>query len=226
MKKKSTRDESAKSRTTRAHRIAAELAKLYPEARISLNFDTAWQCLAATILSAQCTDARVNRVTPALFRKYPDAYAMDAADIEELRRMIIDTGFFRQKAKALKASAHDIVERFGGRVPDTMEELVTLQGVGRKTANVVLGHVHGKPGMVVDTHVRRLSQRLGLTTNVEADKIEIDLTKLLPPTEWTPFSMRLILHGRAVCNARRARCEACALLPHCPQVGVKTNLGC
>lgn len=222
MKRKSTRDESAKSRTARARRIAAELAKLYPEARISLNFDTAWQCLAATILSAQCTDARVNRVTPALFRKYPDAYAMDAAAIEDLQRMIIDTGFFRQKAKALKASAHDIVDRFGGHVPNTMEELVTLHGVGRKTANVVLGHVHGKPGMVVDTHVRRLSRRLGLTTNVDADKIEIDLTKLLPPPEWTPFSMRLILHGRAVCNARSPRCEACALRSYCPQVGVKT----
>lgn len=225
MKKAARRGESAKSRAERAHRIAAELARLYPQARISLNFETAWQCLAATILSAQCTDARVNKVTPALFRKYPDAYAIDAADIEDLQRMIVDTGFFRQKARALKASAHEIVERFGGRVPETMEDLLSLHGVGRKTANVVLGHVHGKSGMVVDTHVRRVSRRLGLTANADADKIEIDLAKLLPAPEWTPFSMRVILHGRQICNARRPKCEACALLPECPQIGVKRSRG-
>ncbi len=132
--------------------------KLYPEARISLNFETPWQCLAATILSAQCTDERVNQVTPALFAKYPDPAAMAAADTRDVERMIISTGFFRQKTKSLMAAAQDIVERFGNRLPDTMEDLVTLRGVGRKTANVVLGHVHGKPGLVVDTHVRRLSR--------------------------------------------------------------------
>ncbi len=213
--------ESREELKTRAARIAKALAKLYPEARISLDFKTPWQCLAATILSAQCTDERVNQVTPALFAKYPDAAAIAAADASDVERMIISTGFFRQKTKSLMAAAQDIVERFGNRLPDTMEDLVTLRGVGRKTANVVLGHVHGKPGLVVDTHVRRLSFRLGLTRSSEPEIIEQDLCAILPPTDWTSFSMRLILHGRQVCYARAPRCTQCALLPDCPQVGVK-----
>jgi endonuclease III len=215
--------ESGAALKTRAARISKTLARLYPEARISLNFKTPWQCLAATIMSAQCTDERVNQVTPALFAKYPDPAAMAAADAREVERMIVTTGFFRQKTKSLIAAAQDIVARFGNQLPDTMEDLVTLRGVGRKTANVVLGHVHGKPGLVVDTHVRRLSLRLGLTRSHEPEVIEQDLCAILPSREWTPFSMRLILHGRQVCDARRPRCDQCAVLPDCPQIGVATK---
>ncbi|HEX3409419.1 MAG TPA: endonuclease III [Candidatus Binataceae bacterium] len=204
----------------RAGRIAATLAQLYPQARISLDFETPWQCLVATILSAQCTDERVNRVTPELFRQIPDVIAMSAAPPERIQKLIVTTGFFRQKTKSLQSAARALVERFGGIVPDRMEDLVTLPGVGRKTANVILGHIYGQPGLVVDTHVRRLSRRLGLTRTTEPEKIELDLQRLLPPGEWTGFSMRLILHGRRICFARSPRCTDCALLPDCPQVGV------
>jgi endonuclease-3 len=208
----------------RAGRIAMTLAQLYPKARISLDFATPWQCLAATILSAQCTDERVNRVTPELFRHYPDAPAMASAEREKIEELIVTTGFFRQKTKSLQSAAQAIVERFGAEVPSRMEDLVTLPGVGRKTANVILGHVYGEPGLVVDTHVRRLSNRLGLTRNLDPEKIEIELQRLLPPLEWTPFSMRLILHGRQVCFARGPRCTQCSLLPECPQVGVSAAI--
>jgi len=213
--------ESQKNLKARAARLSNALARLYPEARISLNFDTPWQCLAATILSAQCTDERVNQVTPALFAKYRDPAAMASADARDVEKMIVSTGFFRQKTKSLIAAAQDIVARFDGKLPDTMEELVTLRGVGRKTANVVLGHVHGKPGLVVDTHVRRLSFRLGLTKSTEPDVIEEDLCAILPDSDWTPFSMRLILHGRQVCYARSPRCTQCTLFADCPQIGVQ-----
>ena len=212
--------ESPAVKAARAVRIAATLADLYPEARISLDFTTPWQCLVATILSAQCTDERVNRVTPALFREIPDIPAMAAAPPARVEELIATTGFFRQKTKSLQGAARQILERFGGKIPDRLDDLVTLPGVGRKTANVMLGHVFGQPGMVVDTHVRRLSRRLGLTLSLDPDEIERDLQKLLPPSEWTPFSMRLILHGRRVCFARAPRCDACALLPDCPQIGV------
>ena len=204
----------------RAGRVGRILARLYPDARISLDFTTPWQCLAATILSAQCTDERVNRVTPALFREYPDAAATAAADPARIEKLILTTGFFRQKTRALIATARVLVERFGGEMPNRIEDLVTLPGVGRKTANVILGHVFGQPGFVVDTHVRRLTRRLGLTAHDDPDKIESDLQRLLPPKEWTPFSMRLILHGRNVCAARAPRCGECALAPECPRVGV------
>jgi len=216
---KATR-ESGSELKARAGRLAQELARLYPEARISLDFANAWQCLVATILSAQCTDERVNKVTPELFRRLPDPAAMAEAAPEVVERLIVTTGFFRQKTKSLLGAARAIVEKFNGRVPATMEELVTLPGVGRKTANVLLGHVFGKPGLVVDTHVRRVAFRLGLTRQTDADQIELDLQKILPAREWTPFSMRLILHGRRVCSARRPRCENCALVPDCPRAGV------
>lgn len=212
--------ESTKALAKRAERIAAALAKLYPQARISLDFGDAWQCLVATILSAQCTDERVNRVTPVLFAKIPDARAMADAPLETIENLIVTTGFFRQKAKALKGCAQALVNRWGGAVPSRMEDLTSLPGVGRKTANVILGHVFGQPGLVVDTHVRRVAYRLGLTGRTDADEIERDLQALLPPPQWTPFSMRLILHGRAVCVARRPRCEACAIAEDCPRVGV------
>jgi endonuclease-3 len=212
--------ESHKNLVERAARIAAALARLYPEARISLDFATPWQCLVATILSAQCTDKRVNQVTPRLFAEAPDARAMDAAPAARIERLILDTGFFRQKTRSLKGAARAILERFGGEVPSRMEDLVTLPGVGRKTANVLLGHVFGQPGLVVDTHVRRVANRLGLTRETEPEKIERDLQPLLAPGQWTPFSMRLILHGRTVCYARKPRCEICALAADCPRVGV------
>jgi len=212
--------ESRKNLIERTVRIAAALARLYSEARISLDFTTAWECLVATILSAQCTDKRVNQVTPRLFAEIPDARAMDAAPVSRIERLILDTGFFRQKTRSLKGAARAILERFGGEVPSRMEDLVTLPGVGRKTANVLLGHVFGQPGLVVDTHVRRLAQRLGLTGESDPEKIERDLQALLEPAEWTPFSMRLILHGRTVCHARKPRCEVCVLAADCPRVGV------
>jgi endonuclease-3 len=212
--------ESHKNLVERTARIAAALARLYPEARISLDFATPWQCLVATILSAQCTDKRVNQVTPRLFAEAPDARAMDAAPAARIERLILDTGFFRQKTRSLNGAARAILERFGGEVPSRMEDLVTLPGVGRKTANVLLGHVFGQPGLVVDTHVRRVANRLGLTRETEPEKIERDLQPLLAPGQWTPFSMRLILHGRTVCYARKPRCEICALAADCPRVGV------
>ena len=212
--------ESSAGRKQRAQRIAAILAELYPQARISLDFHDAWQCLVATILSAQCTDERVNQVTPKLFARLPDPQATAAAPPELIEQLIMSTGFFRQKTKALQGVARALLERFGGRVPDKMEDLVSLPGVGRKTANVVLGHVFGQPGMVVDTHVRRLSYRLGLSAQRDPDQIEREVQQLLPAAQWTAFSMRLILHGRRICAAQRPRCEICRLAPDCPRLGV------
>jgi len=206
----------------RAGIVSRALAKLYPEARISLDFETPWQCLAATILSAQSTDVGVNRVTPRLFREYPDARAMAAADRRHVEELIVKTGFFRQKTKSLIGAAQKIVEDYGGEVPSEMEALVKIPGVGRKTANVILGHIHSKPGFVVDTHVRRLTYRLGFTKRTDPAKIEIDMQKILPADDWTRFSMRLILHGRRVCTARKPACEVCAVARVCPKIGVRT----
>jgi endonuclease III len=207
----------------RIARIAGELELLYPKARISLDFATPWQCLVATILSAQCTDERVNRTTPELFRQLPDPAAIVAAPTEKVEKLIMPTGFYRQKTRSLQGAARKIVEEFGGEVPSSMEDLVTLPGVGRKTANVVRGHVFGIPGMVVDTHVRRLAIRLGLTQSREPEVIETDLAALLPNSAWTAFSMRLILHGRHVCFARRPQCDLCILRPDCPRIGVASR---
>lgn len=212
--------ETAEELRERTRRIVAALAQLYPKARISLDFATPWQCLVATILSAQCTDERVNRTTPELFARLPDPAALAAAPAETVEKLITPTGFYRQKTKSIQGAARKILDKFGGEVPSRMEDLVTLPGVGRKTANVILGHVYGEPGLVVDTHVRRLARRLGLAASLDPEVIEMDLQKLLPPHEWTPFSMRLILHGRQVCYARRPRCEGCELRPDCPRIGV------
>ncbi len=198
------------------------LARLYPEARITLDFETPWQCLVATILSAQSTDVGVNRATPGLFREYPDARAMAAANPRHVEELIHQTGFFRQKTRSLIGAARKIVADYGGEVPSEMEALVKIPGVGRKTANVILGHIHGKPGFVVDTHVRRLTYRMGFTRRTDPAKIEIDMQKILPAGDWTMFSMRLIIHGRQVCSARKPRCEACALAADCPKIGVRT----
>ena len=212
--------ESLEDLKQRAARISRTLAKLYPKARISLDFKTPWQCLAATILSAQSTDVNVNRVTPQLFKEYPDARAMAAADPRHVEHLIVSTGFFRQKTRALIGAAKKIVEDYGGEVPSTMEELLKIPGVGRKTANVILGHVFHKPAFVVDTHVRRLTYRLGFTKHTDPTEIEFDMQKILPPKEWTPFSMRLILHGRQICIARKPKCEICAIAGDCPRIGV------
>ncbi len=215
------RRESHRARASRAARIGRILARLYPDARISLDFSTPWQCLAATILSAQCTDERVNKVTPALFAEFPDARATAAAPRARIEKLIASTGFFRQKANSLISAARQVVERHGGEVPESMDDLVALTGVGRKTANVIRGHVFQQPGFAVDTHVRRVTYRLGLTRNSDPVNIERDLTAILPPSEWSAFSMRLILHGRRVCSARNPACENCSIAPDCPKIGLK-----
>jgi endonuclease-3 len=203
----------------RARRIARALARLYPDARCSLDHDGPLQLLVATILSAQCTDVRVNQVTPALFRRYPDTHAFAGADQAELEALIQSTGFFRNKAKNIIACCRQLVEQHGGEVPGSMEELVPLAGVGRKTANVILGNAFGVPGLPVDTHVGRLSQRMGLTEHADPVRIEEELTALLPPTEWTAFGHRMIYHGRQVCHSRKPLCEGCELASLCPRIG-------
>jgi endonuclease-3 len=205
----------------RARRIVRKLGQLYPDAHCALDYSTPLQLLVATILSAQCTDERVNRITPALFARYPDAAAFAGARPKELERMIKPTGFFRNKAKNIIACCRQLVDKHGGRVPMTMEELVPLPGIGRKTANVILGNAFATPGIPVDTHVGRLSQRMGLTLFRDPVKIERDLTALVPRKDWTAFGHRMIFHGRQVCHARRPRCDACALRRLCPRVGVE-----
>lgn len=201
-------------------RLLRALARLYPDAHCALHYETPLQLLIATILSAQCTDVRVNMVTPALFARYPDAQAFAGADPGELERLIQSTGFYRNKARNIIACCRLLVERHGGEVPGTLEELVPLPGVGRKTANVVLGDAFGVPGITVDTHVGRLSRRLGLTRHHDPVKVERDLMALIPKRSWTAFSHRMIFHGRQVCHARKPRCSECALQRFCPKIGV------
>jgi endonuclease-3 len=197
--------------------IYRRLKKEYPDAKCALHFSNPHEMLFATILSAQCTDAMVNKVTADLFRKYPTIKDYAEADREELEADIKPTGFFRQKTKSLQGSARKILEAYGGEVPNTMEELLTLPGVARKTANIVLGNAFGKSvGIAVDTHVRRVSQRLGLTANHDPDKIEQDLMQLVPKRNWFPLTYLFIDHGRAVCKAPVPRCEDCVLSDICP----------
>jgi endonuclease-3 len=207
----------------RAGRIVRALGRLYPDAHCALLHDNPLQLLVATILSAQCTDARVNLVTPGLFARYPNARAFAEARPAELEEAIRSTGFFRNKARNIQACCRSLVERHGGEVPASMEELVPLAGVGRKTANVILGEAFGVPGITVDTHVGRLSRRLGLTTETDPEKVERDLMELIPRKQWTPFSHRLIFHGRQVCHARKPSCEGCGLTRICPRVGMTSN---
>jgi endonuclease-3 len=204
----------------RTREILKRLAKVYPDAHCALHHDNPLQLLIATILSAQCIDVRVNMVTPALFKRYPDAVAFATAEPAELEKMIQSTGFFRNKAKNIIACCKKIVEEHGGDVPGTMEELVHLPGVGRKTANVILGDAFGVPGITVDTHVQRLSRRLGLTKHVDPVKIERDLMEIIPSKDWTIFSHRTIFHGRQVCFARKPNCEGCLLSTVCPKIDV------
>lgn len=209
--------ESLADRTKRCARIIQAIEKAYPDARCSLNFTNPLELLVATILSAQCTDVRVNLVTPELFRKYPTAAALAAASQEAIEQAIRTTGFFRNKAKSLRLAAAKIVSDFGGKVPSTMDELLTLGGVARKTANVVLGNAFGKSeGVVVDTHVTRVAGRLKLTANTVPPKIELDLMKIVPKTKWTLFAHLMIFHGRAVCTARNPNCEGCPINKLCP----------
>ena len=206
-----------KKKQERAIDIVARLKRMYPKAKCSLDFTNAFELLIATMLSAQSTDARVNIVTKSLFRKYAHPAAFAAAPQVEMERDVKQTGFFRNKAKAVIAASKAIVEKHGGEVPATMDELTALPGVGRKTANVVLSNAFGAPvGIVVDTHVARVSGRLGLTSNSLPEKIEQDLMKLIPRKEWTSFSHRLIDHGRAVCVARKPKCRECLLNELCP----------
>ncbi|MBQ7444779.1 MAG: endonuclease III [Clostridia bacterium] len=197
--------------------IIGELKRLYPDAACSLDYDDPLQLLISTRLSAQCTDARVNMVTPALFARYPDCKAFAEADVHELEEIIKSTGFFRAKARNIIDCCNQLLERHGGKVPDTMEELTALAGVGRKTANLVLGDAFGKPSYVVDTHAIRLTNRLGLTDTKDPEKIEADLRKIVPEEESGDFCHRLVDHGRAVCKAQRPDCEACTLKPYCDE---------
>lgn len=200
----------------RGQAIYTRLKGEYPASKTALVFSNPRELLVATILSAQCTDKRVNQVTLALFKKYPTAQAFANADLEELKNDIRSTGFFNNKAIAIKKAMRSVVEKFGGEIPRTMEELLQLEGVGRKTANVVLGNAFGIPGIVVDTHVKRLAYLLGLTTQQDPEKIEQDLMAIFPKEQWIEIGNLLIAHGRAVCIARRPDCKNCCLYDLCP----------
>jgi len=203
-----------------AKEIFSRLKNAYPTAKCSLQFRSPHELLISTILSAQCTDKRVNQVTPGLFKKYPTVKAFAIADIEELKNDIRSTGFYNHKAKSIQQSMRAIVEKHSGDVPGTLGKLILLNGVGRKTANVVLGDAFGIPGIVVDTHVRRLSNRMGLTKNSNPEKIEQDLMKLFPPDQWTLLGHLMIDHGRAICIARKPKCPDCSLNDICPSAEI------
>ncbi len=214
-------EESPTERRARAHEIVARLREMYPDARCSLDYDTPLQLLVATILSAQCTDERVNIVTRQLFQKYRTVEDYARVPQEELEQDIRSTGFYRNKAKAIRQAAQLLLDEFGGEVPRTMEELVRLPGVARKTANVILGNCWGiASGIVVDTHVARLSRRLGLTEHQDPEKIERDLMELIPQQEWIFLGHALIYHGRRVCEARKPRCTECRLAALCPSANL------
>jgi endonuclease III len=211
--------ESPLALTRRARRINRELAQLYPDAHIELDFTTPLELAVATILSAQCTDKRVNEVTPALFRRYRSAADYAEADPGELEELIRTTGFFRNKTKSIMGLGRALVERYDGEVPRTLTELVALPGFGRKTANVVLGNAFGIPGITIDTHFGRLARRWAWTTNTDPVKVEQDVAALIPASEWTILSHRVIWHGRRVCHARKPACGACAIARLCPSYG-------
>jgi endonuclease-3 len=208
--------ETYAQRSARANAIATRLARAYPELKVPLQYRNTFELLIAVILSAQCTDEAVNRTTPELFRRHPDPESLAQASTAGIEQLIRTLGLFRSKAKLLKKCARQLVEEFGGRVPATMGELIRLGGVGRKTANVILGHAFHTPGIIVDTHCKRLSQRLALTREQDPAKIERDLSRLLPSKDWTSFSHRLIIHGRRVCYARIPACDKCVLSNLCP----------
>lgn len=218
MSKKTPRPTATREALSKRGRaVLRALKRLYPDARISLDFRNPFELYVATVLSAQCTDVRVNLVTPALLRRFPNPKKMAAGPRDEIEELIRSTGFFRNKAKSLQEAAKRILDAYGGQIPDSMEELLTLPGIGRKTANVILGNGFGiAAGVTVDTHVRRLSQRLELTAHQDPVKIELDLMEVIPRKEWTLFSHLFIHHGRALCKARKPQCADCPLTPHCP----------
>ena len=208
--------ESKLARRRRARAITRLLFKAHPDAHCELDHENPFQLLVATVLSAQSTDVLVNSVTPELFRRFPNAKRLSTASTDEVERLVYKTGFYRQKTKTLLGIARSLVERHRGQVPETMEGLVKLGGVGRKTANVILGNCFGQPGIVVDTHVARLAGRMRLTAERDPVKIERDLVELVPEKDWTRFSHAMIFHGRRICSARAPECEACTIQPHCP----------
>ncbi len=197
------------------HAILSVLDTLYADARCSLDHSTPLELLVATILSAQCTDERVNQVTPALFKKYPSAASYAEAPLEELELDIRSTGFYRNKARSIQSCCRILSDKYHGMVPSDLDQLVQLPGIGRKTANVILGNAYGIPGIVVDTHVGRIAQRIGLTSNKYPEKIEMDLMDVIPREKWTHFCHQLIEHGRQICLARSPKCGRCPLLSHC-----------
>ena len=213
-------DETPLARTRRARRMARELAVIHPDAHCELDFTNAFELLVATVLSAQTTDKMVNKVTPRLFARYPDPVALAGADRAELEEILKPTGFFRAKANSALGLAQALVERFDGEVPGRMADLVTLPGVGRKTANVVLGNAFDVPGLTVDTHFGRLVRRFGWTAEEDPVKVEAEVAELIPKREWTMFSHRVIFHGRRVCHAKKAACGACGLARWCPSYGI------
>ena len=215
MKKKAIKVDK-KDAALRVKKITSILKKLYPDAKIALIFRDPLELLIATILSAQCTDVRVNMVTKDLFKKYKSAKDWSEADISQIENDIKSTGFYRNKAKNIKLACTKIIDDFGGKVPGSMEELLTLPGVGRKTANVVLGDAFGIPGITCDTHVIRLSRRLGLSDNSDAVKLEFDLAEIVPKNDWTLFSHLIITHGRNICIARKPKCPECKIAQYCP----------
>ena len=196
------------------------LSKTYPEIRCELDFKNPLELIVATVLSAQCTDKRVNTITPALFKKYKTAKAYAGADIHQLEEMVFQTGFYRAKARHIKGIGIKLLEEFNGEVPSTLEELITLPGVGRKTANVVLGHAFDIPGITVDTHFGRLSRRFGWTKEMDPVKVERIIGELIPQKEWTNLSQRMIWHGRRICHSRKPACGACPVAKMCPSVGI------
>jgi len=210
-------DSEIRSQARAVYRI---LTKTYPEIRCELDFKNPLQLILATVLSAQCTDKRVNKVTPALFRKYKNAKALAGADITDLEDLVFQTGFYRAKARNIKGLATKLVTDFDGEVPSTLEELITLPGVGRKTANVVLGHAFDIPGITVDTHFGRLSRRFGWTKEMDPVKVERVVGELIPQKEWTNLSQRMIWHGRRICHSRKPACGACPVAKICPSVGI------
>ncbi len=203
----------------RTLRILKALERAIPSPQVELGHTTPLELLMATILSAQCTDKRVNQVTPTVFRRYRRAEDFAAAVPSDLEALIKSTGFYKSKARNMIACGRVLADRFGGKIPETMEDLVTLPGVGRKTANVILGACYGQPAVVVDTHVKRVANRLGLASSPDPEKIERALQQLMPPSLWTSGSQRLLLHGRYVCLARAPRCEQCVVYPDCPWKG-------
>ena len=211
---------SLPEKKVRAKAIYRQLTKSYPNVRCELDYNSTFQLLVATVLSAQCTDKRVNQTTPALFKKYSDPKKMAKADLIDIQRLVKSTGFFRAKAKNIKGLSNKIMEEFDGDVPSNLEDLITLPGVGRKTANVVLGHAFGIPGITVDTHFGRLSRRFGWSKQSDPVKVEFEVGELIPEKEWTNLSQRMIWHGRRVCHARKPACGSCPLAKLCPSYGI------